>query len=209
MPDEKKTVIDRCVVFVRNRISEYDSSHDWWHISRVRRLAKYINEKDNIEDPLLVDIAALFHDYADSKFAGKNPDQGLELVTNFLISNGLSRYNDQLLNVIQHISFSSRLKSGGIKDDLLHIVQDADRLDAIGAIGIARAFNYGGYRNNLIYSPAEEENRKSTINHFYEKLLLLSSMMNTETARIMARERHEFLELFLKQFYREWNEGSF
>jgi len=150
-----------------------------------------------------------FHDFADSKFDGGKQSESFEIATIFLDNNGLGAHSRSIINVMQEVSFSSRKKDHGMKNNLLRIIQDADRLDAIGAIGIARAFNYGGYRNNLIYSPVEEENRNSTINHFYEKLLLLSSMMNTETARIMARERHEFLELFLKQFYREWNSGSF
>jgi uncharacterized protein len=205
----EKNKIEIVEKFVKDKVAGYDSGHDWWHITRVRKLALYINSNENLENPLLVDLAALFHDFADSKFEGSNQAAGFETVARFMNDNGLGAYSHSIINVMQEVSFSSRKKDHGIKNDLLRIIQDADRLDAIGAIGISRAFNYGGYRNNLIYSPVEEENRNSTINHFYEKLLLLSSMMNTETARILARERHEFLELFLKQFYREWNSGSF
>jgi uncharacterized protein len=195
--------------FVKDKVARYDSGHDWWHIVRVRKLALYINEKENLEDPFLVDLAALFHDFADSKFEGSNQDESFELVSMFLDDNGLGAYSTRIFNIMQEVSFSSRKIDPGVKNDLLRIIQDADRLDAIGAIGIARAFNYGGYRNNIIYSPVEEENKNSTINHFYEKLLLLNSMMNTETGKRLAGERHEFLWLFLKQFHLEWNSGSF
>jgi uncharacterized protein len=205
----EKNKIEIAEKFVKDKVAGYDSGHDWWHITRVRKLALYINSMENLENPLLVDLAALFHDFADSKFEGSNQAAGFEAVARFMNDNGLGAYSHSIINVMQEVSFSSRKEDHGMKNNLLRIIQDADRLDAIGAIGIARAFNYGGYRNNLIYSPVEEENRNSTIKHFYEKLLLLSSMMNTETARILARERHEFLELFLKQFYREWNSDSF
>lgn len=205
----EKNKIEGAEKFVKDKVARYDSGHDWWHITRVRNLAAYINEKENLEDPLLVDLAALFHDFADSKFEGSNQTESVELLRQFLDDNGLGVYTSRIIGIIQEVSFSSRKNDPGKKNDLLRIIQDADRLDAIGAIGIARAFNYGGYRDNLIYSPVEKENRNSTINHFYEKLLLLKSLMNTETGRILALERHEFLEVFLKQFYKEWNCGTF
>jgi len=203
------TSLEKAEKFVRERVKGYDSGHDWWHIMRVRRLAKYINETEFSEDPYLVDIAALFHDFADSKFSGGNQEETIELVRQFLKENGMDNFIDGVSNTMKYISFSSRGKTGGMRDNLLLVVQDADRIDAIGAIGIARAFNYGGYRNNIIFSPVEDENKNSTINHFYEKLLLLSSMMNTETGKRLANERHQFLELFLKQFHNEWNSGTF
>ena len=205
----EKIKIEIAEKFVKEKVARYDSGHDWWHITRVRNLAAYINEKENLEDPLLVDLAALFHDFADSKFESGNKAESVKHLSMFLDDNGLATFSSRIINIVQEVSFSSRKKEPGVKNDLLRIVQDADRLDAIGAIGVARAFNYGGYRNNIIYSPVEEENRNSTINHFYEKLLLLKSLMNTETGRMLARERHEFLEHFLKQFYLEWNCGSF
>ncbi len=203
------TSLEKAEKFVRERVKGYDSGHDWWHIMRVRRLAKYINEKEFSEDPYLIDIAALFHDFADSKFSGADQEKKFEQVTLFLKENGTDSYIDQVINVMRYVSFSSRKNSGGIKDSLLEIIKDSDRLDAIGAIGIARAFNYGGYRNNIIFSPVEDENKNSTISHFDEKLLLLSSMMNTETGKKLAFERHQFLESFLKQFHREWNSAAF
>ena len=191
--------------FVRKKISGYDSGHDWWHIMRVRKLAEYINDKEQLEEPFLVDLAALLHDSADSKFTGDDPKNGYRMVEEFLQAVGMADLSTRITDTMRNISFSSKKLYGDITDPLLLIVQDADRLDAIGAIGVARAFNYGGFRNNLIYSPEGEQNKFSTINHFYEKLLLLKSMMNTSTGKEMAKERHEFLEIFLKQFFKEWN----
>ena len=202
--------------FVRQNLEGYDSGHDWWHIVRVRKLALFINEMESLADPFEVDIAALLHDKVDSKFAVRDTDEGYQLIRNFMDSCGMSDLQEKVLNAIKNVSFSSKNRKENPDDSLLWIIQDADRLDAIGAIGIARAFNYGGFRNNKIYDPniintenGEKEFSKqgatSTISHFYEKLLLLKSGMNTPTAKRLAEERHEFLELFLKQFYREWN----
>lgn len=190
---------------VRIRVDRYDSGHDWWHIARVRALASFINEKENLADPFIVDLAALFHDIADSKFSRDDTEAGYRKVKEFLVNTGLEDINLRITDIMRNVSFSTKKQSGNVNDPVLLIIQDADRLDAIGAIGIARAFNYGGFRNNLIYSPDAEQNKSSTINHFYEKLLLLKSMMNTSTGKEMANERHEFLEIFLKQFFKEWN----
>ena len=205
--------------FVRHKLKDYDSGHDWWHILRVRRLAAFINEMELLADPFTVDIAALLHDMADSKFAGDNNEQDYLFINDFMISNGMSEIKDQVLNVIRNVSFSTKNASGNPDDPLLRVIQDADRLDAIGAIGIARAFNYGGFRNNNIYNPdvtdqeasfrsTVQSGTSSTISHFYEKLLLLKYRMNTLTAKRLAAERHEFLEIFLKQFYKEWDFAS-
>jgi uncharacterized protein len=205
--------------FVRQKLKGYDSGHDWWHIERVRRLSLYINEKEELADPFIVDIAALLHDTADSKFAEQNSEQSYLLISDFMSTIGMSEIRDQVLFVLKNISFSAKIKSASAFDPLLRVVQDADRLDAIGAIGIARAFNYGGFRNNKIYNPdlknTQETLKKvgkndtaSTISHFYEKLLLLKDRMNTQTAKRLASERHEFLEVFLKQFYKEWDFGT-
>ena len=193
--------------FVRQNLKGYDSSHDWWHIERVRKLALFINEKEALSDPFTVEITALLHDTADSKFAGKDSQQGYMLISDFMSRNGLSEIRDQLLDVIKNVSFSSKFKTGINDDPLLWIIQDADRLDAIGAIGIARAFNYGGFRNNPIYIPGDESGSrgKSTIGHFYDKLLKLKDMMNTPTGRTIAEERHNILVKFLEQFYSEWH----
>ena len=193
--------------FVKLILKEYDSGHDWWHIERVRKLALYINEKEALADTFLVDITALLHDTADSKFAGVNSEQGYSMISDFMVINGMSDISNQVLAVIKRISFSRNSAQDNQMDPLLWVVQDADRLDAIGAIGIARAFNYGGFRNNSIYIPGDESGNlgKSTIGHFYDKLLKLKDLMNTPTGRILAEERHVTLEKFLEQFYSEWN----
>jgi uncharacterized protein len=193
--------------FVKQNLKGYDSGHDWWHIERVRRLAKFINEQECIADPFILEIAALLHDSADSKFAEKVED-GYASIAKLLNDAGLKEIKDQLIEIIRNVSFSRKNPTGNLSDPVLLILQDADRLDAIGAIGVARAFNYGGFRNNMIYDPDVENLTPSTISHFYEKLLVLKYRMNTLTAKRLAVERHEFLEIFLKQFYREWEFGS-
>lgn len=189
--------------FVRDKIKDYDSGHDWWHIERVRKLAFFINEEEGIADQFTVEITALLHDYVDSKFSG-DIESGFSELSEFMDKNGLTDRKDQILDVIRNVSFSKKNPSGNLSDPVLLIVQDADRLDAIGAVGIARAFNYGGFRNNAIYVPDIDTGTSSTIGHFYEKLLLLKYRMNTLTGKRLAIERHEFLEIFLKQFYKEW-----
>jgi uncharacterized protein len=202
--------------FVRQNMKGYDSGHDWWHIERVRNLALFINKMEELADPFTVEITALLHDTADSKFAGGNSEQGYSVIDDFMDECELSEIKEQVITVIKNVSFSSMAKTGYPDDHLLWVIQDADRLDAIGAIGVARAFNYGGFRNNRIYNPevinTEEvparnkpSETASTISHFYEKLLLLKYRMNTLTAKKLAAERHEFLEIFLSQFYNEWN----
>jgi uncharacterized protein len=193
--------------FVRQNMSGFDSGHDWWHIERVRKLARYINEKEHLADPFLVDVIVLLHDTADSKFAGGNSEQGYSMISDFMSKNEMSEISKKVLDVIKKISFSSNASQDSQADPLLWVVQDADRLDAIGAIGIARAFNYGGFRNNSIYIPGDESgnNGKSTIGHFYDKLLKLKDLMNTSSGLKIAEERHKILEKYLEQFYSEWN----
>jgi len=196
--------------FVRQNLKGYDSGHDWWHIVRVRKLASFINDMELLADPFTVDIAALLHDTADSKFADGDNEQSYLRIRDFLDSKGMSDIRDKVIHVIKNVSFSSKHKKDNPDDPLLWVVQDADRLDAIGAIGVARAFNYGGFRNNPIYFPGEESENTgiSTIGHFYDKLLKLKEMMNTTTGHKIAEERHEILEKFLEQFYGEWYFGS-
>jgi uncharacterized protein len=193
--------------FVRNNMKGYDSGHDWWHIERVRKLAQFINETESLADPFIVDITALLHDTADSKFAGGNNELGYAMIGEFMDNCRMSDIKDHVLSVIRNISFSNKYKSDIANYPLLWVIQDADRLDAIGAIGIARAFNYGGFRNNSIYVPGDESGNqgKSTIGHFYDKLLKLRDLMNTATGRKIADDRHQILENFLLQFYSEWN----
>lgn len=195
--------------FVRHIMKEYDSGHDWYHIERVRKLAVYINDKEKLCDPFTLDIAVLLHDTADSKFNKDNQENGYKILEEFMRSEGLDGIIDQVINAIRSVSFSNKNTHVGEKDPLLLVLQDADRLDAIGAIGIARAFNYGGFRNNPIYIPvnAEGKSMPSTIGHFYDKLLKLKGLMNTTTGKRLAEERHAVLEKFLVEFYTEWEFG--
>lgn len=192
--------------FARHRMAGYDSGHDWWHVERVRRIAKYINDRESLADPFTLEIAVLLHDTVDSKFRDNDPDNGYRTVEEFMDKAGLHGIKDQVIEVIRNVSFSNKNPVGNINDPVLLVLQDADKIDASGAIGIARAFNYGGFRNNAIYIPGEvvAGNSKSTIGHFYDKLLKLKDMMNTSTGRKIAEERHLVLENYLEQFYTEW-----
>ena len=203
---ERKDLIKITEDFVKAKMKGYDSGHDWWHIDRVRRLALHINDKESLANPFGVEITALLHDSADSKFAGDDVEACYNRIGDFLEESELAGIKKRVIDVIRNISFSNKNPSSAISDSLLHVVQDADRLDAIGAIGIARAFNYGGFRNNIIYNPDANGRGKSTIGHFYEKLLVLKDLMNTETGKKLAIERHNFLEMFLEQFYKEWDQ---
>jgi uncharacterized protein len=208
---DNNILISEAENFIRQCIRDYDSGHDWWHIDRVRKLSLFINVQEATADPLALEIAALLHDAVDSKFPGNN----LEQVEKFLDCPGLIEIKEKVLTVIRNVSFSNKAQSGEVVLPELLIIQDADRLDAMGAIGIARAFNYGGFINNVIYNPdvttvmgIESDNHSngssSTIGHFYDKLLLLKYRLNTLTAKRLAAERHDFMETFLKQFYQEW-----
>ena len=193
--------------FVRQKIKGYDSGHDWWHIERVRNLARYINEIESLADPFILEIAVLLHDTVDSKFADGRMEQGYKELRDFIDRAGMPEIRERVIEVVQNVSFSNKTPGGNLQDPVLLILQDADKIDAIGAIGIARAFNYGGFRNNPIYVPGENREVKSTstIGHFYDKLLKLRDMMNTSTGRRIAEGRHKFLEDYLKQFYIEWD----
>ena len=162
----------------------------------------YINGKEKIADPFILEITALLHDIADSKFT-ENIDKEYIAMAEYLHSIGISDESEHIIEIIRNISFSNKNPTGNLRDPVLLVMQDADRLDAIGAIGIARAFNYGGFRNNILYNP-DDSDGESTINHFYEKLLTLRDRMNTETAKKIAMERHEFMEIYLKAFFKEW-----
>ena len=208
-------LIEKTIVFVKEKLEGAEAGHDWFHIERVWKLSKKIAEKEggNLE---VIELSALLHDIADPKFHNGNETLALEISRNFLESEMVSEEIIlQVLFIIKNISFKNR---GELPENLpleLEIVQDADRLDAIGAIGIARTFNFGGFKNNLMYHPEikpnlgmnKEEYKKSngtTINHFYEKLLLLKDLMNTKTAKKIASERHDFMLKFLDEFYKEW-----
>ncbi len=196
--------------FAKQRMAAFDSGHDWYHIERVRKIATYINDQEKLCDPYTLDIAVVLHDTADSKFNKDNQENGYKTLEDFLREAGLDDIKDQIISAIRNVSFSKKKNFGNENDPLLFVLQDADRLDAIGAIGIARAFNYGGFRNNPIYIPEPETENKapSTIGHFYDKLLKLKDLMNTETGKRLAEERHLILERFLKEFFKEWKFGA-
>lgn len=208
------TLIEKTIAFVKSELQFAEAGHDWYHIERVWKQAKFIatDYTCNLE---VVELGALLHDIADSKFHDGDENIGPKKAEKFLQILGANTETiAQVIYIIKNISFSSR--STLEKSIELQIVQDADRLDAIGAIGIARTFNFGGFKNNLMYDPEQKprldlskaEYKKydgTTINHFYEKLLLLKDTMNTEKGKELALVRHKFMETFLKQFYEEWN----
>lgn len=211
-----KDIIYLTVEFVKRQLQDAEGGHDWFHIERVWKNAETIAKGEQC-DSEIVALAALLHDIADSKFHGGDETVGPTLARNWLESNGYSRANLQhIIAIIENVSFKGGNMARTHESIELDVVQDADRLDAIGAIGIARTFNYGGFKNRAIYDPeilpnlnlSKEEYKKSTaptINHFYEKLLLLKDRMNTQTGKEMAAERHRFMEIYLDQFYAEWN----
>lgn len=209
------SIVDKAIAFVQMSLKNAEGGHDWWHIHRVFVNAKKIAEKESDIDLEVVLLAALLHDIADSKFHDGNEEIGPQMARNFLFSEGLnSQKLEHVVSIIENISFKGGKIERTFHSKELDVVQDADRLDAIGAIGIARTFNYGGFKGNEIYNPNIPPNLKMTkdeykkggqpsLNHFYEKLLLLKDLMNTKTGKEMAEERHEFMELYLKQFYNE------
>lgn len=215
----KSKVIDETVKFVRNKLKGEGSGHDWWHIYRVWQTAKVIAKKEKA-DIFIVELAALLHDIADWKFHDGDESIGPRIAGEWLVSQGVDGKTTRTIQeAIEDISF----KGAGVKKKVRskegEVVQDADRLDAIGAIGIGRTFAYGGFKQREMYDPdtkvqmAEtfEQYRaagQTTINHFYEKLLLLKDLMNTETAKKMAIKRHKFMEKFLDEFFREWKGQS-
>ena len=207
-------MIENTIAFVQNALKDAEGGHDWWHIHRVHLNAKRIALSEDV-DTLVVELSALLHDISDSKFNGGNETLGAEIAADFLKSQGLSADRiEHVVQIINHISFKGGKEQRLFYSKELGVVQDADRLDAIGAIGIARCFNYGGFKGNEIYNPSippnmnmsKEEYKKGgqpSINHFYEKLLLLRDLMNTETGRALAEQRHEFMEQYLRQFFEE------
>lgn len=211
-----KNHITLTINFVKEKLEGAEAGHDWFHIERVWKLSKKIAEKEggNLE---VIELSALLHDIADPKFHNGDETLALKISKDFLEEIHVEgELIEQVLFVIKNISFKNRAEAPENPPLELQIVQDADRLDAIGAIGIARTFNFGGFKNNLMYHPEikpnlgmnKEEYKKSngtTINHFYEKLLLLKDLMNTETAKRIASERHDFMLQYLDEFYKEWN----
>ncbi|MDP3353218.1 MAG: HD domain-containing protein [Flavobacteriaceae bacterium] len=213
---DNKEIIQKTVDFVKFTLSNAEGGHDWFHIERVWNNSKLIAKDENV-DLLIVELGALLHDIADTKFHNGDETVGPIIARKFLESH---QVDENIIFHIEKIIENISFKGGNFKQNFhskeLEVIQDADRLDALGAIGIARAFNYGGFKNRLLYNPeiqpnllqTKEEYKKNdapTINHFYEKLLLLKDKMNTETGKKIAVKRHQFMEIYLQQFYDEWN----
>ncbi len=218
---DKKQLIENTITFVKETLKDAEGGHDWFHIERVYTNSLAIAEHEQV-DMIIVALGALLHDIADAKFYDGDESIGPKKARIFLESQSVStEIIQQIEYIINNISFKNSFKKNGDQLDKeihitkeLQVIQDADRLDAIGAIGVARAFNYGGYKNRALYDPniepelhqTKETYKKSkapTINHFYEKLLLLKDMMNTETGKKLALERHQFMLTFLEQFDKE------
>ena len=209
-------IIQKTVEFVKHTLHDAEGGHDLWHVYRVWKTAIHIASIEKA-DMLVVELGALLHDIADSKFHQGNEEIGPAKARTFLQALGVEeKIINHVVNIIANISFKGGKVQQQFKSPELDVIQDADRLDALGAIGIARTFNYGGHKGRAIYDPGikpnlqltKEEYKNSTaptLNHFYEKLLLLKDLMNTETGKQMAEKRHEFMVAYLDQFYNEWD----
>jgi len=207
--------IEQTITFVKKELEGAEAGHDWFHIQRVYKNALNLLKTEQANEQVVV-LGALLHDIADSKFHNGDETIGPKKALDFMASININvEVKDHVVKIIENISFKGGNFNKTFHSKELEIVQDADRLDAIGAIGIARAFNYGGYKNNGLYDPeiqpklkmTKEEykhHKGTTINHFYEKLLLLKDLMNTETGKKIAENRHQYMESFLEQFYNEW-----
>ncbi len=213
----QKQIIENTISYVKETLKGAEGGHDFFHIQRVFNNAKQIAKGEDV-DLFIVSLGALLHDIADAKFYDGDETVGPKKARSFLEAQNVGEeVIVHIENIIKYISFKSSLDGKTtFTSPELKVIQDADRLDAIGAIGIARCFNYGGFKNRALYDPeiepnlnmSKEEYKKSTaptINHFYEKLLLLKDKMNTKTGKRIAEERHLYMEQFLEQFYAEWN----
>lgn len=218
----KKEIIKRTESFVKDKLEGEETGHDFWHIIRVRNTALKIGKEEKV-DLFIIELASLLHDIADHKFYNGDRTVGPKIAREFLAGLNIDiSIIDHVINIINNMSFHKSLDGKvGFTSKEMRVIQDADKLDAMGAIGIARAFAYGGLRQREIHNPnikvVNYKNSKdyndnqigkttgTTINHFYEKLLKLKSLMNTKTGKKMANERHKFLELYLKTFYAEWD----
>ncbi len=211
-----KAIIEKTKLFVQKELENAEGGHDWFHILRVYNTALLISKNEAV-DSFVVALGALLHDIADSKFYDGDESVGPGKARDFLLENKVdSKVISHVINIIKHVSFKGgHVDKSAFSSLELAVVQDADRLDAIGAIGIARTFNYGGFKNRKLYDPSIPVNLQMskaeykvstapTINHFYEKLLLLKDKMNTKTAQKIALARHAFMEEFLDRFYAEW-----
>jgi len=212
---EKKEIIEQLIKQIQFQFENDSSGHDWFHIERVWKIAKQIAIKENA-NVFVVELGALLHDIADHKFVtdfeGESIKRTRQLLEPLMVK-------DTIIEQVQHIVLNCSFKGGVEKNKMKSlegkIVQDADKLDAIGAIGIARTFAFGGKFGSILYDPevkpinhksleSYQKNRTHTINHFYEKLLLLKDLMHTKSGKQIAEQRHQFMEQFLMQFYNEW-----
>lgn len=211
------TIINNTKLFVRKSLEGAEGGHDWFHTERVYKNSLLIAKDENVNE-FIVALGALLHDIADSKFHDGDESVGPRIAREFLFKQNVdSTIIEHVIKIIENISFKSSLDGvPRFSSPELDVIQDADRLDAIGAIGIARCFNYGGFKNRKLYDPEIQPNHNMskaaykasdspTINHFYEKLLLLKDKMNTKTGRRIAIKRHEFMKTYLEHFYNEWN----
>lgn len=212
-------IVEKTIAFVKETLKGAEGGHDWFHIQRVFKNTLLISKDENV-DVLTVSLGALLHDIADAKFYDGDETVGPKMAVDFLESIAVEQeVITHVKNIIENISYKNSLDNNPknkFYSKELAVIQDADRLDALGAIGIARAFNYGGFKNRELYNPdiapklnlSKEDYKKSnspTVNHFYEKLLLLKDKMNTQTGKKLAEKRHQYLLDFLEQFYAEWN----
>lgn len=219
MQTDLDSIKEKTISFVKRTLEGAEAGHDWFHIERVYKTALNINTKED-GDLLIVTLAALLHDIADSKFNNGDEEIGPRIAGEFLQTIGIPDHIIlQVQQIIKNLSYKASLGTIEFFSKELDIVQDADRLDAIGAIGIARAFTYGGFKNRVLYDPeiqpdlnmSKEVYKNSTaptINHFYEKLLRLKDLMKTRTGKKLAEQRHQFMQLYLDQFYSEWQGES-
>jgi len=213
-------IIEKTIDFVKETLADAEGGHNWYHIDRVWKMARHIREREGAGDLLTIELAALLHDISDAKFNGGDHEKGSQLAYDFLISNQVDQDRAKhIREIIQYVSYKGGFPQDKINSIEFQIVQDADRLDAIGAIGIARAFNYGGFKNRPIHDPsmplqeyadpkAYHKSDAPTINHFYEKLLKLKDLMNTRTGLSIGEERHNYMLEFLETFYREIDPGK-
>lgn len=213
--NNKQAILEKARAYVFHELNGEASGHDWWHIHRVTNLARTIAQKEEA-DLFICELAALLHDLADGKL-NETEAIGLQKIQTWLASNGLEPQDqDHIMDIIEHLSFKGGNQSQTVSTLEGQVVQDADRLDALGAIGIARTMAYSGHTGRPIHDPALkprdqltlEEYRSgqdTAIMHFYEKLLKLKDRMNTSYAKELAQERHRFLETYLEQFYAEWD----
>jgi uncharacterized protein len=211
----KNSVIQKVKDYIKKTLGNEVTGHDWWHAWRVWRMAKEIAKKEG-GDLFIIELASLLHDIADWKFYNGNTKKGADKASALLKKLGVANKDiKHVCHIIENVSF----KGAGVKNEMKTkegvIVQDADRLDVLGAMGIARTFTYGGYKGREIYNPdikvkfhksfkEYRDGKNTSINHFYEKLLLVKDRLNTKTAKKIAQKRHEFLEDYLKEFFKEW-----